>query len=433
MISFDQFINEGIKKSQIDDVFNNDDFKVGLEFEFYNDKFLQSTGRPSSEETLLLGLYTDIINESKKFNRKIITDNIKRKTNLKSIVTDTEIFNDFEVKDRKILVNFFTRNGIPKNELYEMTYYYVTHAGKNHEAAFNKEDFKQNIFDKYEKQDKKIKKFIDILSKVTQHVTVGHADIKRFYSKENNLPSMIQNPQITTSETSSMTKWSIKQDLSVSPMLGGIEFISPPMKPKDAIAATATMFNFIKQNGNTKNYAHEDSDKKTIQCGLHINISYLPNRMKNFDPLKFILFSHESQVNQKKIFGDRKIADLIGGNLKKIRTLIKVSKNEADFEKGVEDILKTDIKNIAKYFELLEYFSKYFNINFENYNEKNKTSVRAKSERIEVRYFGGEGYEDKFTVFKRVLGELLYALDVATDAEKEKDLYYKKIYKLFKN
>ena len=33
-------------------------------------------------------------------------------------------------------------------------------------------------------------------------------------------------------------------------------------------------------------------------------------------------------------------------------------------------------------------------------------------------------------LFKKVLGELLYALDIATDPEKEKKTYYKKAYKI---
>ena len=73
---------------------------------------------------------------------------------------------------------------------------------------------------------------------------------------------------------------------------------------------------------------------------------------------------------------------------------------------------------------------KYSNVNLQNYSFDNASKRRAKSERIEVRYFGGQDYEKKFETFRRVLGELLYALEVATDPELNKNDYQKKLYKL---
>ena len=56
--------------------------------------------------------------------------------------------------------------------------------------------------------------------------------------------------------------------------------------------------------------------------------------------------------------------------------------------------------------------------------------VRRKNERVEVRFFGGQDYHKKFDTFKRVLSELLYAFDVATDPENEKQKYQKKVFRL---
>lgn len=65
MLPFKSFLTEGIKKNQIDQVFSNNDFKVGLEFEFYNERFLEDSNRPSAEETLLLGTLSDLLTGDK--------------------------------------------------------------------------------------------------------------------------------------------------------------------------------------------------------------------------------------------------------------------------------------------------------------------------------------------------------------------------------
>ena len=72
---------------------------------------------------------------------------------------------------------------------------------------------------------------------------------------------------------------------------------------------------------------------------------------------------------------------------------------------------------------------KYSNINL-THVQPHKRVVRKKDERIEIRFFGGENYHQRFDLFKRVLSELLYAMDVATDPEKEKQKYMKKVFRI---
>ena len=158
---------------------------------------------------------------------------------------------------------------------------------------------------------------------------------------------------------------------------------------------------------------------------------------EGIDALKFLVFSHESQVNNKKLFGDRKDAEFIDGTLKEIkdnyfRTAKTVNLSPESLGKWLDEkVKKNNMKTgIAVLVSTLQLFDKYTNINYSHYKFSNRTIRRAGSERIEIRYFGGEGYEDKIMTFRRVLGELLYALDVATDPEKEKDRYYKKVYKI---
>ena len=99
MLPFKVSLSEGIKKNQIEEVFNNQDFKVGIEYEFYNTKFLNDTNRPNANETLLLGLFTDVLNGAKKKNRNILNNNRnqtkKNKINGKSSIIICKFFNNY--------------------------------------------------------------------------------------------------------------------------------------------------------------------------------------------------------------------------------------------------------------------------------------------------------------------------------------------------
>ena len=427
---------EGIKKNQIDQVMKNDDFKVGIEFEFYNEKFLTATNRPNPNETLLLGLFVDVINGVKKQNRNILNNN--RNNNKKnSIVKPSDVLGDFEFKDLKILKNFFKRNGIDLPELIDLIYFYTTSAGKALPQLYKDGEYRKNVYDKYAKNKRMLDKFMNILNEKTSG-DVSFTDVRKFYKNESNLPSIIKNPNIGPKAKATSDRWGITTDASVPSVLGGIEFISPPMRPIEALNATNEMFRYIKMNGNTQSY-HDDSDEykdeeRVVQCGVHINISYNPERMKKFDPLKFVLFANDSQVEQEKIFGDRKDAAWIGNVLEELTdklewmsTTLDDKSRENAFKNYVSDKMSFGIKVLQS---TLRLFDKYVNINLTHVKHNNHTIRRASSERIEIRYFGGEGYEDKIITFRRILGELLYALDVATDPTKEREKYYKKVYKL---
>ena len=457
MESPNKFLIEGIKKNQIEEVFNNQDFKVGIEYEFYNTKFLDDTNRPDANETLLLGLFTDVLNGAKKKNRNILNNN-RNQTKKNKIINSYDILDDFEAKDAKVLLQFFKRNEINLSELIDLIYFYIASPGSKFPKLFKEYDYKKDVFDKYTGPGKfrKFQKFMSLLnSKVSGEVPFR--EIKKFYTKEGNLPPSIKNPLVSVSAKASKDRWGITVDPSISPAIGGIEFISPPMKPKEAIIATDQIFRYIKQNGNTESFydemeitnprmeepSYRGSNKRESQCGLHINISFKPERMKNFDPLKFLIFSHESQVDQKKLFGDRKDAAHITKVLPELKTyFLKISKNvdlgsektdeqrEATFHEYTKNKMSKGLNLLKSIMNSGLVADKYSNFNLANFKHTNRSIRRASSERIEIRYFGGQGYEDKFMLFRKVLGELLYALDIATDPEKEKKTYYKKAYKI---
>jgi len=426
------------KRNQIRSMFNNNDFRVGLEFEFYNEDFIRDSGRLTAEEVLVIGQYADLINETKAQNRRLLAANKmeKKKTQL---ISAEDILNDFEQKDLRVLLNFFSQNGIDRKELEELTYRYINSALEKLEKWFAPGDYRKDIFQKYPKEHSKIKKYIDIITKTTSTQTSEISnEVKKYYKKPEKLPKFIKDPKILTRRgDSDPTRWTITTDESVLATIGGIEFVSPPLPPKEAIEQTEKIFYYIARNGNTKSHSTDDTvdNRKNAQCGLHINISFTPERMKNFDALKFILFSNEGQVKSDKLFGDRKHADYIGEILKELRRIYK--NNAKALSNGrekefIEDLVQNKMTKGKKFLNSMIYMinDKYSNINMKHYSQRNKTKRRKSSERIEIRYFGGENYERKFPLFKRVLGELLYALDVATDPEKEKNNYYRKVYRL---
>ena len=439
------------KKNQIEEVFRNNDFKVGLEFEFYNEKFLEDSNRPSAEETLLLGTLSDLLTGAKKKNRNILNNNRNVEKNKRNkIITDDDILNDFQSRERSILLGLFKRQGFNEKTVADYIYYIVAQAGSRFKELYYPQNYKQDVFDRVKRQLRKLEKFMDLVNAQTDE-NVPFADVRKFYKQERNLPPFIKNPLISPSyrATAKANRWAIVLDQSVSPALGGIEMVSPVMRPQEALEVTDKMFNYIRNVGNTKSMSSADEfeesdpdyDEKDMQCGLHINISFTPERMKKFDALKFLLFSHESQVNNEKLFGRRKEAEFIDGMLEAIKDNYYLTARRLNLRtpealgKWLDEKVKKNNmkKGISLLISTLQLFDKYANINYSHYKFSNRSIRRAGSERIEIRYFGGEGYEDKIMTFRRVLGELLYALDVATDPEKEKDRYYKKVYKLLNN
>ena len=65
-------------------------------------------------------------------------------------------------------------------------------------------------------------------------------------------------------------------------------------------------FEYISKVGHTNSRHLKDKKEnpRTSQCGLHINISMKGEQMKEFDALKFVIFSNEGQVKNEKLFGE---------------------------------------------------------------------------------------------------------------------------------
>lgn len=429
---------EAAKKNQIKNLFENQDFRIGLEFEFYNTRFLDEYGRMNSEQLLILTKYIDLINEVKKQNKSIVLKNKQSKTKMKRLVSAKQILDDFENKERKELLTIFSKISVDESELLDLTYRYINSALESMKKYMLPSDYRSDIFEKYKNNDSVLTKYIEFIANNASDDSPNvQKEFRSFYKKESNLPDFIHDPKISRAKTSSDgKKWLIVMDESVPASYGGVEFVSPVLTPREALIAVEKMFNYIRANGNTKSYESTASvgRKRDTQCGLHINISHKnPKKMRDLDVLKFLLLSDESRVDKDvKNFGDRKDADYIGSILKRLRARYNLKANILGKEKFVDSLLKNQMKlgqNLVQ--SLLIYMSqKYSNINITHYRYTNKSVRRAASERLEIRYFGGENYHLKLNLFRSTLGSILYALDVASDVTKEQERYRKKLYKL---
>ena len=449
-----QPIEESLTKKQVDDVFSNDNFKIGIEFEFYNQSFLEHVGMPSGEETLILTKFNKVLKGVRKRNKEIILLRWAKKENQNSdkykFVTEKDVLNDFETKDRDTLLFYFHRQGFKRKDLENLIYFFIIEfltdmTPSGFENIFglkyftSTKHFKKDIFEKYKSNRRDYTKFMQVLAKTAQEPKFS--DVRNFYIQSAELPKCVGTPIVSKSETKgSQSKWMVKLDPSVHPIFGGVELISPPMKVSEVIKVTKDVFDYIDKNGNTDSHVHDmedsdETDKKSAQCGLHINISFSPERMKHFDPVKFVLFSNESQVDNRKIFGGRKDASYIDGVLKRMKSKFK-NLNPGDKTKTFNKYIEDNMRKTLTSMDLMLMSSwgsatadKYSNINL-THVQLHRRVVRKKDERIEIRFFGGENYHQKFDLFKRVLSELLYAMDVATDPEKEKQKYMKKVFRI---
>jgi len=441
MLSFSNFVlNEDVKKNQIKTLFSNFDLKVGLEFEFFNEDFVKKNEMPEPSTIIVLDELSDVLQEFTSLNRIIISDNFKAKEK-KDLFGYKHFVNKFGAEKIKKSFEVLSKEDFSKLEITEMIHYAIFKGIINsfrnklspkelEKEGAKKGQLKLEVIRKYEsgQGSQKLRKFEKLLNKA--RITTVENDnapfniFKKYYKSVENLPSFVKNPTISDNERSKNSKsWMIKQDISIPGRLGGVEFISPVMNPYEALTAAQEMFNFISKVGhtNSRHLLDKKENPRTSQCGLHVNISLKGEQMKKFDALKFIIFSNEGQVKNEKLFGDRQDSVQIQPVLEKLRRA--VNKNSS----LQNESLPTNIKMLN---DKLKILNREHNINLTGYDFKNRKVQRRGSERIEVRFFGGEDYHKKFDVFRRVLGELLHAMDVATDPDKEIKKYYKSLYKI---
>ena len=175
----------------------------------------------------------------------------------------------------------------------------------------------------------------------------------------------------------SSTLSSVVEDASVK---DGAEVITTPIKLKQAISILSDYLDFIKEYGVTSDYT-----------GLHINIShrfFRTNRIQDINFLKLVILLDpdmiQSMSKNEKRKGWKERNDMVAGLGKvidyEIDSLIRAYK--VGGFKSLEETLT----------EKLIIAEKFRSINFTN----SVLSTKSDQRRVELRYPGGKGYENRY-------------------------------------
>lgn len=197
------------------------------------------------------------------------------------------------------------------------------------------------------------------------------------------------------------SEWSIVQDSSIEGATRndvgvGVEIVSPPQDAHTALGDLETVFQFIDRHDLVTN----------ASTGLHVNLS-LPD-MNKVDPLKLVLFMGEKfALGQfKNRLGNSMTKSQIDGILSRLQSTGTLPNSARDLTQMARD-------SLAK--------SKYHTVNLGKLDEGY----------LEFRVAGGADYHKAIDTVKEQVGRWLTVMDIASDPEKEKNEYYKKVVKLF--
>ncbi|ASV44139.1 hypothetical protein PBI_SCTP2_124 [Salicola phage SCTP-2] len=208
-----------------------------------------------------------------------------------------------------------------------------------------------------------------------------------------------------------------QSDVVVEEQGDQIEVITYPMDVESALQNLKIAFNKISKTDQLQ--THDDS-------GLHISISSKQkSNMASRDLAKFILLQQYEYILE--IFPEREnVSDLYEQLVNNFHNLIKKNLIENIFNNFSQNNMMVQIveyveNELTKYGVLRE---KYLSTNF--------SSMDAENGRIELRFFGGESYEDRYDDVKTLLLRSVYILDVVMDEKYDKK-YHKALYQFINN
>jgi hypothetical protein len=200
----------------------------------------------------------------------------------------------------------------------------------------------------------------------------------------------------------------IEPDGSLNPQSSedaGLEFISPPMKLSDMLEEMPRVVAWAKENGNYTS--------KGTGCGLHMNVSIDGvDQESRLDYVKLALLLGDDYVLKEF---DRVGNSYCKSALNKIRSEAKA----LDANKMVEIMnnMRSGLNKLAS------------QIIFQGRTDK-FVSINNKSKYIEFRSPGGDWLNEDLSKLINTLLRFVVALDAATDENKYRDEYAKKLYKL---
>lgn len=182
----------------------------------------------------------------------------------------------------------------------------------------------------------------------------------------------------------------------------GAEIVTPPLPVKEAIDCLSRIFHFI-----------EDEGLKTNQStGLHINIS-VP-KIDRLDPVKLVLMMGDEHVL-------RQFGRMGNAMAKPQMRLVRASIENAVKTGRVPSTTSEVGELLGSIAEQVLKAGKYNSVNFD----------KLQLGYLEFRSAGNSNYHQDLTAVEQLVGRWMSAMTVACDPKKDKDLYLKKLAKIF--
>lgn len=182
----------------------------------------------------------------------------------------------------------------------------------------------------------------------------------------------------------------------------GAEIVTPPLPAKEAIACLSRIFDFIEDEGLKTNHS----------TGLHINIS-IPN-IKRLDPVKLVLMMGDEHVLRQ--FGR------VGNAMAKPQMRLVRDSIERAVATGRIPASSSEVGELlGSIAERVLKAGKYNSVNFD------KLALGY----LEFRSAGNSNYHQDLTTVENLVGRWMSAMDTACDPEKDKNVYLKRLAKVF--
>jgi hypothetical protein len=198
--------------------------------------------------------------------------------------------------------------------------------------------------------------------------------------------------------------WNLTHDTSIKDSEGvddengqdgyGVEIVSPPLSPSKAIAQLELVLTELDKYGIETNES----------TGIHVNIS-LPE-MKDFDPLKLVLFMGDKYILKKF---DRLTNTFTNSQLQQVIDSVSMT---GKIPRSAKELIAAGQQGLAE-------TGKHFSVNLNHLPKY-----------LEFRAAGGQDYHKRIYDIKEVVGRWLSAVEIAADPEKNRREYLKKVMRL---
>lgn len=242
-----------------------------------------------------------------------------------------------------------------------------------------------------------------------QDINVGiEYEFQAYYNGE-----LIGHPQIRDFIDDSVLKVDKVKNV-IGEGYGQVEIITEIMTISEALAHIKNMLAYFNDSNNGLSL-------RTInQSGMHISISYSDYKLENMNFLKFALLMSSSHFS--KIFPEREY----------VRNFDEVINYSIEFAYLIMD--RMELNDVSTFEKQIPYIEKSFESKaMEQSNDMKYHGIKLSdyttfNGRIELRFFGGNGYEYQLDNIKQELARAIHILGISYTNEYHKE-YVKALYK----